>query len=552
MPDFLSQLPGTIADLPTVPLAIALAFLFGICARFINLPPLAGFLLAGFLLNELGVESNAIIKDIAQAGVMLLLFTIGLKLRLKTLGRPDVWGVASLHSAGTILAFGAAMYALGSFGQGVFGGDLLGGLTPAAALLIAFGLSFSSTVFGVKVLEERGESNALHGRTAVGILVIQDIFAVAFLTLSAAQAPSIWAFSVVGLVFLRPVLNRLLDRVGYREMLPLFGLFTAVVLGAGAFSLVGLKPDLGALVMGVMMAPHKRSEELADSLFGFKELLLIGFFLDIGLSGDPSLEQLGIAVVLVLLLPLQAGLFFLLMSAFRLRARSAFLAALSLSTYSEFGLIVCAISAENGWIDESWVAVLAMAVALSLLLLAPLNIKPHKLYARMQRFLRRFERTSRHSEDLPLDIGDATIAVFGMGRVGTGAYEHLRRRHGDVVVGIESNLDKVDQHQKAGRNVIHGDATDSDFWARVHAAPHHLEAVLLAMPEYRANMYAVQQIKAGDFGGFIGALAKFPDQARMLKAAGVHAVFNMYAEAGAGFAASVEGAMSPGDEKEGT
>ena len=68
MPDFLSQLPGTIADLPTVPLAIALAFIFGVCARFINLPPLAGFLLAGFLLNELGVESNAIIKDIAQAG----------------------------------------------------------------------------------------------------------------------------------------------------------------------------------------------------------------------------------------------------------------------------------------------------------------------------------------------------------------------------------------------------------------------------------------------------------------------------------------------------
>ena len=92
--------------------------------------------------------------------------------------------------------------------------------------------------------------------------------------------------------------------------------------------------------------------------------------------------------------------------------------------------------------------------------------------------------------------------------------------------------------------MIHGDATDSDFWERVHAAPHHLRAVLLAMPEHRANMYAVQQIKGGNFDGFIGALAKFPEHGRLLQAAGVHAVFNMYAEAGAGFAASVDDAMA--------
>ena len=324
-------------------------------------------------------------------------------------------------------------------------------------------------------------------------------------------------------------------------------MFTAVVLGAGTFQLVGLKPDLGALVMGVMMAPHKRSEELADSLFSFKEMLLIGFFLDIGLSGKPTFEHLKMAAGLVLLLPIQAGLFFILMTRFRLRSRSAFFAALSLSTYSEFGLIVCAVAAENRWISEDWVMVLAMAVSISFFLVAPLNIKPHKLYARLHRVLRRFETKGRHAEDMPLEIGDATIAVFGMGRVGTGAYEYLRRRYGSVVIGIESNLEKVEQHQKAGRNVIHGDATDSDFWTKMHAAPHHLKAVLLAMPEYRANMYAVQQIKTGDFEGFIGALAKFGDQVRRLKAAGVHAVFNMYAEAGAGFAASVDDAMSPGE-----
>ncbi len=535
------MLSSVIATLPPVPLAIALAFLFGIIARAFSLPPMAGFLLAGFALNALGVRSNEVIKEIADAGVMLLLFTIGLKLRLRTLARPDVWGVASLHTFGTAVIFAAAMYGLSFYSRG-----LLGELSAAAAVLVAFALTFSSTVFGIKVLEERGETNALHGRAAVGILVIQDFFAVAFLTLSAAKAPSPWAPAVILLVLLRPLLNRLLERVGYRELLPLFGLFTAVVVGAGAFTLVGLKPDLGALVMGLLLAPHPRAEELADSLFGFKEVLLIGFFLDIGLSGKPTFEHLLIAAVLVVLLPVQAGLFFVLLTRFRLRARSAFLASLSLSTYSEFGLIVCAVSAENGWVAQDWVMVLAMAVSLSFLLLSPFNVKPHRIYERFRPFLKRFESSTRHAEDLPLEIGDAAVAVFGMGRVGTGAYEYLARRHGPgVVIGIESNLEKVAQHQRAGRNVIHGDATDSDFWQRVHAAPHHLKAVLLAMPEYRSNMYAVQQIKEGDFHGFIGALAKFADQARMLKAAGVHAVFNMYAEAGSGFAASVDAAMAP-------
>jgi glutathione-regulated potassium-efflux system ancillary protein KefC len=537
---YFSEAAAIVTALPTVPVAIALAFILGLGARFIGLPPLAGFLLAGFVLNALGVRSNAVIKEIADAGVMLLLFTIGLKLRIRVLGRPDVWGVATLHSIGTVVGFGAALYALSSMGIV----SLLNGLTPMAALLIAFALSFSSTVFGVKVLEERGESNALHGRTAVGILVIQDLFAVMFLSLAAAKTPSPWAFALFGLILLRPILNNILERVGYRELLPLFGLFTAVVLGAGTFALAGLKPDLGALAFGVMMAPHKRSEELADALFGFKELLLVGFFLHIGLSGTPTWEQLIMAAILVVLLPVQAGLFFVLMTRFKLRARSAFLSSLSLSTYSEFGLIVCAVSAENGWVSKDWVTVLAMAVALSFLLISPFNIKPDAFYRRLHRFLRHFETKERHAEDLPLEIGDATIAVFGMGRVGTGAYEYLHRRYGSVVVGIDSNLEKVEQHQKAGRNVIHGDATDSDFWVKVHAAPNHLRAVLLAMPEHRSNMIAVHQVIRSDFNGYISALAKFPDHAHLLKAAGVDAVFNMYAEAGAGFAASVDDAMT--------
>ena len=136
--------------------------------------------------------------------------------------------------------------------------------------------------------------------------------------------------------------------------------------------------------------------------------------------------------------------------------------------------------------------------------------------------------------------------------VGTGAYDHLHEHYGNVVIGIEANAEKVRLHKDEGRNVILGDATDSDFWERVRQVSRNLKVVLLAMPEHSSNIYAVQQIKSGDFTGFIGAIAKFPDQVDTLRKGGADAAFNMYAEAGVGLAASVEeniaAAMKSGNE----
>ncbi len=524
-----------VTALPNVPFSIALAFGFGFVARLINLPPLAGFLLAGFTLSALGVTLDPVIQDIADAGVILLLFTIGLKLRVRTLTRPEVWLGTSLH---TILAVGLLTGVLLFLaGQEV---GLFAELDWTSALMLAFALSFSSTVFTVKVLESRGEVSTLHGRTAIGILIIQDIFAVIFLTIAGAEIPSPWAFALFGLLFLKPLLGKLLDRVGHGEMVPLFGLFAAVVLGAGTFELVGIKPDLGALLIGVMMASHKRATEVATSIFGFKEILLVAFFLEIGLSGTPTLSHLAIALILVVLIPLKSTLFFVLLSRFKLRARSAMLASLNLSTYSEFGLIVGAVAVSNQWLGADWMVVIAIALSISFLLSAPTNTVPHKIYARTHNILQKFERAEHHPQDRPLELGNATIAVFGMGRVGTGAYDYLREHYGGVVIGIESNAEKVRRHREEGRNVILGDATDSDFWERARLVSRNLKVVLLAMPEHSANIYSVQQIRSGDFNGFIGAIAKFPDHVNSLRKAGADAAFNMYAEAGVGLAASVE------------
>ena len=133
------------------PVFLAIAFLLGFAARQVSLPPLVGFLAAGFALNGLGFEGGPLLTQFADLGVTLLLFSIGLKLKIETLLKPEVWAGASLHMATTVVVFGLVI-----FGFGIAGVHLFAGLDLATSALIAFALSFSSTVFAVKALEDKG------------------------------------------------------------------------------------------------------------------------------------------------------------------------------------------------------------------------------------------------------------------------------------------------------------------------------------------------------------------------------------------------------------
>ncbi|MCK5724384.1 MAG: cation:proton antiporter, partial [Gammaproteobacteria bacterium] len=149
---------------------ISLAFIMGFLAKLIRLPPLVGFLATGFLLNYLGIAGGETLDKLADLGITLLLFTVGLKLNLKVLTRPQVWSVTVLHISIIIAVFGVLIFALALMSVSLFSE-----LDLKISLMLAFALSFSSTVFVVKTLEEKGEMTSLHGRIAIGILVMQDL-----------------------------------------------------------------------------------------------------------------------------------------------------------------------------------------------------------------------------------------------------------------------------------------------------------------------------------------------------------------------------------------
>jgi predicted Kef-type K+ transport protein len=514
--------------------AIGTAFLFGLGARMVGLPPLVGYLVAGFVLFGAGMEATPTLRALSEFGVTLLLFSIGLKMRIASLLMPQVWGVASLHMAVTVLLLAGGVYAFAALGLTLFSG-----LDVPVVFLLGFALSFSSTVFAVKVLEEKGEMNAVYGRIAIGILIMQDIAAVVFLAASTGKLPTPWALLLLAaLVPLRPMLGKVLERCGHGELMILFGL-TLALGGAKVFELVGIKGDLGALVLGLLLSTHSWSSELARHLLGFKDLFLVGFFLIIGLSGPLTPEAIGVALLLVVLVPFKAMFFFWLLARFRLRARTAFLSSLSLANYSEFGLIVVSIGAANGWIGSEWLIVIAIALSISFILAAPLNTRAHQLYTLYRDRLHRHEVVEVIPLEQPIDPGRVSVVVFGMGRVGGGAYDSIRERVGDAVVGVDIDKDRVEAQRAAGKNVVRGSVTDPDFWDRFHLDYTRVRLVMLAMPNHLENLFAAEQLRGLGYTGHLAAAAKYPDEVVALEQAGVDSAFNLYAEAGAGFADDV-------------
>lgn len=509
-------------------ITISFAFFFGLIVRQIGLPPLVGFLAAGFAINIFGPTlglpdyTGETLQHVAHLGVLMLLFTVGLKLKLAQIAQPQVIGGALLHFAISVAVF---MPGLKLFMQ----------LDWDTALLLAIALSFSSTVLAAKLLETKRELGAFHGRSAIGILIVQDIIALVVLALWSGQTPNIWALLVFGVPLLRPVLHRLLDFAGHDELLVLMGMMLSLVIGGMGFEAMGLSSEIGALVMGVLLSTHTRAKELGASLWSLKEIFLVGFFLQIGLTGLPDLGAMVFAIAAGVALAFKGLLFFALMVAFKLRARSAFLTALSLTAYSEFGLIVAA------GVLPDYLVPLAIAVSISFVISAPLNRYAHPLYKRFEDRLRVYERDTIHPDEQPKDMGDADVLIFGMGRTGSAAYQFIADQ-GLKPIGLDADTYKAKAHHEAGRNVMFADAEDSNFWRSCNLGK--IKAAILAMDDIEAKLIAARSLRERGFVGPIVAHAMHEAHEEQIREAGADHTYLTMNQAGISLAEQTTEAMA--------
>ncbi len=511
------------------PMLVGLAFIAGLLFKRLGMPPLLGYLLAGFVAGGFHLGDPKLIHALSELGIILLLFTIGLKLNLRELLAPQIWATASLHTVVVVPLTAAVLLSLHWLIPE------LQLVETSVAWMLAFALSFSSTVFAVKIFDERGEGAALHAKIAIGILIVQDIFAVSFLVFSAEQPPSQWAFALLALPVARPLLVLLLKQAGHGELLVLFGIGTA--LGAAAlFELVHLEGGLGALLFGVLLSKSSKSVELYKSLINFKDIFLTAFFLSIGYAGMPSGAMLTVALVLAGLILVRPLIYFALLLMFRLRARTSLLVGLSLFNYSEFGLIVAAMAVKSGSLPAEWLTTLAVAMALSLFIAVPFNTHVHSLYARIADRLQKLERKQLLVQERPVNMGEAEIIIFGMGRIGGGAYNYLSQHYPEKIVGVEESADKAVTLKLAGINCVSGDASDRDFLERADLQRRRM--ILVSLSNHEENIEVVKLLNQLNYQGKVAVVSRFPDQHDELLRMGC-ITFNLYAEAGHGFAERV-------------
>jgi predicted Kef-type K+ transport protein len=513
---------------------LTLAFLSGLLMKRFGLPALLGFLATGFFLSISGfTEGNLkqILGPLSDMGIILLLFTIGLKIKIKQLIKPEILITASSHIIITTLTIGGVIFGLSFVGIQYFSN-----IDVEAAMTIGFALSFSSTVFIIKSLEDRGEITSRHGRFAIGILVIQDIFAVVFLTVSKSVLPSVWVLALpIYLYLVKIVLGRLLDKSGHGELLTVFGFFAPLIAGALAFDLVDLKYDLGALIIGMLLVNHSRKEELYDRMLSYKDFFLIGFFINIGLSGVPSLTNVLVAFSMLGFVVFKGYLFIRIFSFFKLRARTNFLTSLHLSNYSEFGLIVGAVAVSNGMISGDWLTTLAIFMSLSFVLSSPFISRSYELFEKYQVVLTRWNRTSKEFDKQPIISGGANYVIVGLGSIGLPAYFHLKETFPDCVIGVDYNADKVKTLKDEGNNVVWGDATDRDFWDESNWEK--VDVVVLAMSDYASNHNTMKQINKMKERQFkIAAICHYDDEKEIFEKLNVDYIYDYKTSVGEDFA----------------
>lgn len=493
---------------------IGMAFIFGMLVSRVKLPPLVGYLAAGMLLSVYGYEAGSALHEVAHLGVLLLLFTVGLHLRLKNIFRIEVLGTGGIH-----LLFSTAIFVPVAL---AFGYSLL------ASLIIAVVLGFSSTVLTAKNLERRNELGAFHGRVAIGILILQDIVAIVLLGLTSGTVPSPWSLALFGLPFIRPAVIKIVELSNEEELKLLFALMLAIG-GGAAFEGVGLSSELGALAAGMLLSGHEVADELSKKLWGLKEAFLVGFFLEVGLAGFPSLQDFYLALAAIAILPLKAVMFFVLMLIFKLRARTSFVATITLTSYSEFTLIAGSVAASAGFIPEGVVVAFALLTAISFGLNAPISIWEEELWERMETFLIRFERDVRHPDQQTISLGSAQFLVVGMGNAGQAAYDRLKKEEKHVV-GMDIDPARIESNLSEGRRVIYGDMQDIELWSSLDLTG--IQSVILAIGSPEAKVNATKYMRSNKFEGSIYALTTQEEEHKALAKAGASAVCLPITQAG--------------------
>ncbi len=515
---------------------LAAAAVVGAITVALRQPLIVGFIAVGILVGPTGVnlvQDTDEIELLAGLGIAVLLFLVGLKLD------PQL-----IRTTGPVaLATGLGQVAFTSLVG--FAIALALGIEMLSAVYVAVALTFSSTIIIVKLLSDKRELDDLHGRIAVGFLIVQDIMVVIALVVITAIGTTAGgdvgsrllevlvrgaAFLLALLAIMLWVLPTVFGRLARnRELLILASVAWAASVAAVGEGL-GFSIEVGAFLAGITLAGTPYREAIASRLVGLRDFLLLFFFIDLGarLELGATEERLGEAAIFSLFVLIGNPLIVLvIMGIMGYRKRTSFLAGLTVAQISEFSLILAALGLRFGHIDESILGLITAVGIITIGLSTYMILYSQPLYERLAPMLSIFERAKPRPQKTGHEEGDVDAVVFGLGRHGSLVADGLCRA-GWRVVGVDIDPDALER-RKSNVEVVYGDAEDPEF--ALSLPLDQARWVIGTAPNIDVNLALLHGLRAAGYEGKVAITAHSPDDALRLEAQGVDIVLAPFAVA---------------------
>jgi CPA2 family monovalent cation:H+ antiporter-2 len=500
-------MPHSLNLINTIAAALGLALVLGFLATRVRLPALVGYLLAGVVIGPYTpgfVADAAMASQLAEIGVMLLMFGVGLHFSLG-----DLLAVRKIAVPGAVVQIMVAT-ALGMAVAWGWGWNLGG------ALVFGISLSVASTVVLLRALETLGILDTYTGRIAVGWLVVEDLAMVLVLVLlpplsgvlggnaAAATSASIWQtlgwtlLQVGGFVALMLVVGRRVfpwvlwqvARTGSRELFTLCVVAAAVGIAFGSAALFGVSFALGAFFAGMVMRESEFSHRAAQESLPLRDAFAVLFFVSVGMLFNPSvmwerpLQVLAVVAIIIVGKSLAAAALVLV---FRYPLHTALTVSASLAQIGEFSFILVGLGASLGLLPPEG-ASLVLAGALISIALNPLVFRA---IAPLQKWLlarsalaRRLEQRDDPLAELPTSTDERYLArqvvLVGYGRVGRRVASALAA-HDIPLVVAEQNRELVEKLRAQGMAAVFGDAVDPAVLIQAHIARAYM--LVIATPD---------------------------------------------------------------------
>lgn len=490
-----------------ITLVLIIASFFSIVFKFLRQPPILAYILTGIAIGPFGglqLEGKEFLQLMGELGITFLLFMIGLELRfsdLKSVGKAAL-------SAGVLQV---ALTTLGGFVLAT-----LLGFSQTNSLFIGVALAFSSTIIVVKLLSDQKDLQSLFGKISIGLLLVQDLFAifiliflssfssgVSYLSIISVLLKGIIIFSLI-ILLSNKIFPRILDKISSSsETLFLFSIAWALALSAFvASNFIGFSIEIGGLLAGLALANTQENFQIIGKTKSLRDFFVIIFFVFLGMSMDFSsfantlIPALALSLFVLLIKPL---IIMPILGFYGYRRRTSFLTGIYLSQVSEFSLIIVLLGSKVGQIPNEIVSLITTVAIITFALSTYSILGKRNLYEAIGSKLSIFEKKMPHEEKIEEKVAAKDhVILVGANRTGGSILKALISQ-GENVTVIDFNPDVIKSLKtlrlRSGQiNSLFGDISDLEIQER--AGLKDAKLVISTVSDLEDNMILISEISA--------------------------------------------------------